>query len=85
MDLLASKQGFLLVMSENESNNLYFPSIYLLMKFFCWVILVILMPAKVFLALLYFLPDFPQNTFSSNILLAVGNHFLFFGIFHNLC
>ena len=45
-------------------------------KFFCLVILVILMPAKVILVVLYFLPVFPQNTFSSHILLAVGHHFL---------
>ena len=50
---------------EDESNN----KPYLFSKhifddeFFCWVMLVILMPAKVFLFLLYFLPIFPQNTF----------------------
>ena len=32
-------------------------------EFFSWIMLVILMPAKVFLFLLYFLPIFPQNTF----------------------
>ena len=49
-------------------NHLYFLSIYLTMKFFCLVILAILMPAKVFFALLYFLLVFRQNDFSYYII-----------------
>ena len=57
---------------ENESNNK--PSTFFKHIFDCevfyLVILVILMPAKVFLVLLYFLPVFSQTTFTSYILLA---------------
>ena len=49
-------------------NHLYFLSIDLTMKFFCLVILAILMPAKVFFALLYFLLVFPKNDFSCYII-----------------
>ena len=78
MALLGLKQGSLLVMSNTFQkflllkmsrtiNHLYFLSIYLTVMFFGWVILAILVPTKVFLILIYFMPIFPQNTFFSYV------------------
>ena len=44
-------------------NHLYFLSIYLMMKFFCWIILVILMPDKVFFGFAIFSANFSSKFF----------------------